>query len=38
MYILLGNPEGKTPSGRPRYRWKDNFKMDPKEIGWEYVD
>jgi hypothetical protein len=22
--ILVGNPEGKRPLGRPRYRWEDN--------------
>jgi hypothetical protein len=21
--ILVGNPEGKSPLGRPRYRWAD---------------
>ena len=25
--ILVGKPEGKTPLGRPRRRWKDNIKM-----------
>jgi hypothetical protein len=25
--------EGKTPLGRPRRRWKDNIKMDLREIG-----
>jgi hypothetical protein len=24
--ILVGNPEGKRPLGRPRYRWVDNIK------------
>lgn len=24
--ILVGKSEGKTPLGRPRYRWKDNIK------------
>jgi hypothetical protein len=23
--------------GRPRRRWKDNIKMDLKEIGWDVV-
>jgi hypothetical protein len=32
--ILVGNPEGKRPLGRPRRRWVDNIKMDLKEIGW----
>jgi hypothetical protein len=26
-------PKGKRPLGRPRHRWKDNIKMDLKEIG-----
>jgi hypothetical protein len=26
--VLVGKPEGKRPLGRPRYRWKDNIKMD----------
>jgi hypothetical protein len=26
--ILVGNPEGKRPLGRPRRRWVDNIKMD----------
>jgi hypothetical protein len=36
--ILVGKPEGKRPLGRPRRRWKDNIKMDLKEIGWDGVD
>jgi transposase len=32
--ILVGNPEGKRPIGRPRRRWEDNIKMDLREIGW----
>jgi hypothetical protein len=31
--ILVRNPEGKRPLGRPRRRWVDNIKMDPREIG-----
>jgi hypothetical protein len=26
--ILVGNPEGKRPLGRPRRRWVDNIKID----------
>jgi hypothetical protein len=26
--ILVGNPEGKRPLGRPRHRWVDNIKID----------
>jgi hypothetical protein len=25
--LLVGNPEGKRPLGRPRRRWMDNIKM-----------
>jgi hypothetical protein len=36
---LVGRPEVKRPLGRPRHRWKDNIKMDLKEVeckgtGW----
>jgi hypothetical protein len=36
--ILVGNPEGKRPLGRPRRRWVDNIKMDLRERGWDYMD
>jgi hypothetical protein len=26
--ILVENPEGERPLGRPRHRWVDNIKMD----------
>ena len=30
MYrVLVGNPEGNRPFGRPRRRWVDNIRMDP---------
>jgi hypothetical protein len=32
--ILVRNPEGKRPLGRPRRWWVDNVKMDLREIGW----
>jgi hypothetical protein len=32
--ILVGKPEGKRTLGRPRRRWVNNIKMDPREIGW----
>jgi hypothetical protein len=35
---MVGKPEGKRPLGRPRFRWKDNIKMDLKEIGWGGMD
>jgi hypothetical protein len=36
--ILMGKPEGKTPLGRPRYRWVANTKMDHSDIGWGGMD
>ena len=30
--VLVGKPEGKRPSGRPRSRWEDNIKMDLQEV------
>ena len=35
--VLVGKPEGKSPLGKPRHRWEDNFKVDLKEIGWKGV-
>jgi hypothetical protein len=33
--VLVGKPpEGKRPLGRPRSRWKDDIRMDLKEMGW----
>jgi hypothetical protein len=31
--VLVGKPESKRPLGRPKRRWKDNIKMDLREIG-----
>ena len=31
--ILTGTPAGKRPLGRRRRRWKDNIRVDFKEIG-----
>ena len=33
--VLVGKPEGKRPSGRPRRRWEDNIKMVLREIGYD---
>jgi hypothetical protein len=30
--VLVGNPEGKRPLGRPRHRWVDNIEMDLQEM------
>jgi hypothetical protein len=35
---LVEDPEGKRPVERPTHRWKDNIKMDLKELGWDHVD
>ena len=32
--VLVGKPEGKRPLGRRRRRWKENIKMDLKEMLW----
>jgi hypothetical protein len=34
IQILVGNPEGKRPRGRPRHRWEGNIRMHL----WEGVD
>jgi hypothetical protein len=31
--VLVREPEGKRPIGRPRYRWEDDIKMDLQEVG-----
>jgi hypothetical protein len=31
--ILVGNPGGRRPLGRPRRRWVDNIKMDLRKVG-----
>jgi hypothetical protein len=36
--LLVGNPEGTRPLGRPRSRWKDNIKMDLLELRLSVVD
>jgi hypothetical protein len=35
--IMVCKPEGKRPLGRHRLIWKDNIRMDLREIGWEDV-
>ena len=34
----MGKPEGKRPLGKPRRRWKNNIKIDRKEVRLEGVD
>jgi hypothetical protein len=36
--ILVRNPEGTRPLGRPRHMWVNNIKMDLREIGWSGMD
>ena len=31
--MLTSKTIGKRPLGRPRSRWEDNIRMDPKEVG-----
>ena len=31
--VLVGKPEGKRPSGRPRRRWEDHIKMYLQQVG-----
>jgi hypothetical protein len=35
---LVGKPEGKSPLRMPRHRWKDNIKMDLREIELDCMD
>jgi hypothetical protein len=36
--ILVRQPQGKRPLGRPTFRWEGSIKMSLKEIGCEDVD
>jgi hypothetical protein len=36
--VLVGNPEGKRPLGRSRFRWEDNIKKDLQEVGCGGID
>jgi hypothetical protein len=36
--LVVVEPEGKRPLGRPRRRWIDNIKMDLLETGLNVVD
>jgi hypothetical protein len=31
--VLVGKSEGKRPLGRCKYRWKDNIKINLREVG-----
>jgi hypothetical protein len=36
--VLVANPEGRRPLGRPRRRWEDRARMDLRETGLGGVD
>jgi hypothetical protein len=36
--ILVRNPEGRRPLGRPRRRWVNNIEMDLRDVGWDGRD
>jgi len=36
--VLVGNPEGNRPLGRPRHRWEDNINMGLQEVGCGGMD
>jgi hypothetical protein len=36
--ILMGEPEGKRPLGRPRCRWEDTVRIYLREIGLGGMD
>jgi hypothetical protein len=36
--VLVGEPEGTRPLGRPRHRREDDIKLDHREIGWSGMD
>jgi hypothetical protein len=35
---MSGKHEGKRKLGRPRCRWENNIRLDPREMDWEIVD
>jgi hypothetical protein len=37
-WVLVGQPEGKRPLGRPMRRGEDNIKMDIQEVGSGSMD
>jgi hypothetical protein len=36
--VFVGKPQGKRRRRRPRRKWKDNLRLDLREIGWDGVD
>jgi hypothetical protein len=35
--VLVGEPEGKRPLGRPRRRWEDGIRMDQIDLGGGWI-
>jgi hypothetical protein len=33
--VVVGRPERKKPTGRPRLGWENNIKIDLQEVGCE---
>jgi hypothetical protein len=33
--VLVAQPEGERPLGRPRHTWGNNIKMNLQSIGWK---
>jgi hypothetical protein len=31
--VLVGKPEGRRPLGRPRRRWENGIRMDPRRLA-----
>ena len=38
MRVLVDNPEGKPPLGRPRHKWEGNIKMALQKVGLRSMD
>lgn len=36
--LLVGKTEGKRSLGRPWRAWKDNIKINLKDVGWKVVE
>jgi hypothetical protein len=36
--LLVGNPEGKRPQGKPGHRWEYNIKTDLRDVEWGVMD
>jgi hypothetical protein len=36
--VLVEKPGERRPLEGPSHRWKDNIKMDLREVGWRSVD